>query len=272
MDSWSAFVQTLRVQFGPIDPVTDAEDEIDNLKMLDNQHILKYNVEFNRLAVRTGWNNTVLCHRYYSGLAERIKDIICQQGKPPTLEAMKALAHSIDFRHWERLRERSCSDNFALHSASDPHAKTISLPSPEHFSAFSETSASSSKNSAPLPGMLGKDGKLTPQERQRRFDNNLCLFCGGIGHRVNNCPRSLAKSLVAQTKENSISGNSDSENSDPNDSDSDSDSDNSEPGNAKLDNSVSGNSVSGNSVSGNSESGNSASEDSESDDSGSDSE
>ena len=33
MDDWSAFLRTLRVQFGPIDPTTDAEDRIDNLKM-----------------------------------------------------------------------------------------------------------------------------------------------------------------------------------------------------------------------------------------------
>jgi hypothetical protein len=46
--------------------------------------------------VRTGWDDSVLCHRYYSGLAERIKDIMGQQGKPVTLEAMKTLAHTIN--------------------------------------------------------------------------------------------------------------------------------------------------------------------------------
>ena len=57
-DNWQEFI--LRTQFGPIDPTADAEDNIDNLKMKDNQHILKYNVEFNRLAVQTGWNDSVL--------------------------------------------------------------------------------------------------------------------------------------------------------------------------------------------------------------------
>jgi hypothetical protein len=107
MDNWSAFIRALRTQFGPIDPTADAEDGIDNLKMQDNQRIVKYNVEFNRLAIQTGWDDSVLRHRYYSGLAERIKDTMGQQGKPSTLEAMKTLAHSIDARHWERLREKS---------------------------------------------------------------------------------------------------------------------------------------------------------------------
>ena len=110
MDNWSAFIRTLRTQFGPIDPTADAEDGIDNLKMQDNQRIVKYNVEFNRLVIRTSWDNSVLCHRYYSGLVEQIKDIMGQQGKPATLEAMKALAHSIDSHHYEHLREKSCSE------------------------------------------------------------------------------------------------------------------------------------------------------------------
>ena len=60
MDDWSAFVWNLRTQFGPIDPTANAEDSIDNLKMQDNQHIVKYNVEFNHLVIHTGWDDGVL--------------------------------------------------------------------------------------------------------------------------------------------------------------------------------------------------------------------
>ena len=35
-----------------------------------------------------------------------------------------------------------------------------------------------------LSSKLGKDRKLTPQERQRRLDNKLCLFCGASRHVV----------------------------------------------------------------------------------------
>ena len=40
LDNWSALVPILCSQFGPIDPA-DTEDSIDNLKMQDNQCILK---------------------------------------------------------------------------------------------------------------------------------------------------------------------------------------------------------------------------------------
>ena len=108
-DNWQEFISMLRTQFGPIDSTADAEDNIDNLKMKDNQRILKYNVEFNRLAVQTGWNDSILWHRYYSGLAEWIKDAMGQMGKPSALDDMQTLAHSIDACHWERIHERSRS-------------------------------------------------------------------------------------------------------------------------------------------------------------------
>src|SRR5271163_3525909 len=88
--------------------------------MCKNQQIVKYDVEFNRLAICTGWNSTVLRHRYYSGLAERIKDIMGQQVKPTTLNDTKKLAHSIDARYWERLREKTRSDK--SYSRSDNHS------------------------------------------------------------------------------------------------------------------------------------------------------
>ena len=175
MDDWSAFLQTLRVQFGPIDPTTDAEDRIDNLKMQDNQHIVKYNVKFNRLAIRTGWDDGVLCHRYYSGLAERIKDVMGQHGKPSTLEAMKVLAHSINSRYWERNREKSRAgknksegnDKSDGKNKSDDKSKTPASGSGNSNKNNNKPSgknkpgkpASTSGSSASLSDKLGKDGK-----------------------------------------------------------------------------------------------------------------
>ena len=35
------------------------------------------------------------------------------------------------------------------------------------------------------------------QERQRRIDKNLCLFCGGSGHRTDNCPVKAVRGRAA---------------------------------------------------------------------------
>ena len=102
IDNWSVFVHILHTQFGPIDSMANVEDSIDNLKMQENQHIVKYNVEFTRLAIHTCRDESILHHRYYSRLVEHIKDIMGQQGKPQTLNKMKYMAHSIDTHYWEQ--------------------------------------------------------------------------------------------------------------------------------------------------------------------------
>jgi hypothetical protein len=228
MDNWDAFVRTLRTQFGPIDPTGDAESKLDHLKMQDNQHIVKYNVDFNALAIRSGWDEGVLRYRYYTGLAERIKDIMGQQGKPATLEAMKTLAHQIDSRYWERQREKSragkgksddkpddgkksdkgkkTDDSGKNPSSSNNGTNNSNKGNKNSKDNKSGKSSSSTASTNPLADKLGKDGKLTPQERQRRFDNNLCLFCGGAGHTAANCSKASssaakAKARSAQAKE-----------------------------------------------------------------------
>ena len=60
LTDWSVFIQVLHTQFGSIDPTANAEDNLDNLRMCDNHHIVKYNVNFNHLAIQTSWDDSVL--------------------------------------------------------------------------------------------------------------------------------------------------------------------------------------------------------------------
>ena len=150
-----------------------------------------------------------------------------QQGKPTTLKAMKTLVHQIDSRHWEHLREMSHSGKSKFDDKSDnkktdkniksddkgknPQSGNNSNNNPKNKNKSgkpqSSTGASTSSSSPnPLADKLGKDGKLTQQERQRCFDNNLCMFCGGVSHIAANCPKSSsstskAKARTAQAKE-----------------------------------------------------------------------
>ena len=58
-----------------------------------------------------------------------------------------------------------------------------------------------------LASKLGVDGRLTQQERQRRMDQNLCLFCGKPGHMAKDCNK------VAATKARAASPTQDSSDS-----------------------------------------------------------
>ena len=140
-----------------------------------------------------------------------------QQGKPDTLDKMRILAHSIDARHWERVHERSRSgpDRSNHHNSSNSNNSNNSNKKPQSNNSDkssnnknqfkgSSSSSNSNKNDKsktilnPLADKLGKDGKLTPQERQCRFDNKLCMFCGGTGHTAKDCPKSSSPASKAR--------------------------------------------------------------------------
>ena len=98
----------LHRHFGLSDPIGEAANMLDNLRMKPGDKISTYNVNFMRYASQLGWGNSVLCHRYYQGLPNRIQDPIStwEQGKPTLFQDMYALAMTIDHRYWERDRER----------------------------------------------------------------------------------------------------------------------------------------------------------------------
>jgi len=84
LSTWHLFVDELWVHFGLSDPVGDAANLIDNLRMKPGDKIATYNVEFMRYAAQLNWGDSVLCHRFYQGLPNRLQDLIAnwEQGKP----------------------------------------------------------------------------------------------------------------------------------------------------------------------------------------------
>ena len=211
LTDWSAFVQVLCTQFGPIDPTANAEDNLDNLRMCENHCIVKYNVDFNHLAIQTSWDDSVLRHCYYSILAERIKDIIGQVGKPSTLTELENLAHTIDACHWEQLHKKSCSDksNQSNNNKSDKKPQnsnsqqqsTTSKPQQKQQNSNNKSNKSSSTSTpakSAISNTLTKDGKLTKQERQHCLTNNLCMYCGGVGHKVSDCNKASSSTTKAK--------------------------------------------------------------------------
>ena len=208
------FLQELQKHFGPRDPVTDAMTALEGLKYKDSTKAVRYTVDFNRYARKSGWNDQALARQYYKGLPDRLKDEIARVGKPEKLLDLQDLVAKLDQRHWERQSEisrdkknssasastsnnnkSSSSDNRSGNQQSSNNnnkpnnsqqSKNKDQKKPATNTSSSSASATSAKPSA-LAGLLGPDGKLTPAERKRRMDNNLCLRCSDSGHKANEC-------------------------------------------------------------------------------------
>ena len=122
---------------------------------------------------------------------------------------MRELAQSIDARYWECKAEQNREGRTpSAGNKSDSAPKSLPSGNPP-----TKPSGSSPKNSSklgspkalsnppkPYADKLGKDGKLTSEERQRHFANHLCLFCGGAGHNVDACPKKSAAAKARAAK------------------------------------------------------------------------
>ena len=87
-----AFISELVVNFGPHDPIGDAELKLELLQMRDSERITEFLVKFNLEAGRTGWGDSALRYYFYKSLPDRIKDSMSKDGKAPTLALMKQQA------------------------------------------------------------------------------------------------------------------------------------------------------------------------------------
>ena len=60
LNDYSDFVSELRKNFGLHDPKGKGKADLENLRMCDNQHIVKYLVDFNQLATCVQWGEATL--------------------------------------------------------------------------------------------------------------------------------------------------------------------------------------------------------------------
>ena len=157
-----------------------------------------------------------MARQYYKGLLEHLKDEIVRIGKPAELCPLQELIATLDQHYWERQSEIS-RDKRTTSNTNPPNSQnksTLSDNRTDKLSGNQNTSRSKSntnnqsknkdqKKAAPtananntnpsnktnsISDHLGPDGKLKPEECQRRMDNNLCLCCSKSGHIAPNCP------------------------------------------------------------------------------------
>src|SRR6202045_3401274 len=215
LSNYKLFTAQLTENFGPYDAICKVEFELECLQMRNDQKLTKYTISFNRFTAIVHWDEYVLQQQFYKGLASHIKDKLAHVNCADMLRRLHEQASAIDSHYWAWQQEISRDSIKALmpnnnkketsdnSKSSNPTGTTKSdkpldkhLMNPGSNSGTSRSKpAGNSGNSSDsgeakkphLEGKLGADGKLTPEECQQHFDNNLCLFCGAAGHKANKC-------------------------------------------------------------------------------------
>ena len=144
--------------------------------------VAQYAVEFRTLAIRSGWGDQALRSAFYRGLQEAVKDEMVNRDWGQSLDELIHLAIHLDARIQERRRDRR----------ETRAPMTTFLPRP----------ATPALNPAPArspeePMELGRL-RLSREERSRRLQRGLCMYCGSSGHQAQHCPDLQGKDSARQ--------------------------------------------------------------------------
>jgi len=158
----------MHTYFGIPDVTAEAAHSLDHLCMNPDDQIAIYNVAFLQYSAQLQWTESALCYRYYSGLPDRIQDIISTRegGKPSTFQTLYSTAVSIDNHFWERKRESErapysdpqrssyleCSESVSDLSISDPGSDINASESSDIYPTWQHT---------PSPEISDSDSRLS---------------------------------------------------------------------------------------------------------------
>lgn len=191
---FEAFCAALQKNLGEQDIVKTMGKKLRALKQ--SSSVSNYRTEFENIAQYLSWGEGIFKQVFYDGLKDNVKDAIALvQDEPNELLAFQELCVRIDNRLYERRQEAKGTSvlNKTVSAITHSPKRTDSRARPPQ--RFQPTPA------RPLvtingPGPMDLDAShtqrrfkpLTPEERQHRMMNRLCLYCGKAGHRADACP------------------------------------------------------------------------------------
>jgi hypothetical protein len=166
--TWDEFQTSLKAHFYPIDPVKQARDQLHPL--VQTTSVRDYTATFRHLCAIIGTiSEDEKMDRYVRGLKTRTRGQVDLK-EPETFDEACRLAEMIDVSN-DRI--------FGGFNNSRPphqsHKPRQNGPTPMDLNAFSD--------SREQP----KFKKLSPEEKDQRRRDGLCLYCGSDKHKLEDC-------------------------------------------------------------------------------------
>ena len=162
--NYTRFVDEFKLTFDDPTRVHDAERQLLTMRQ-GRRSVARMIPEFKINVFIAGWQNENLFRIFLNTLNDNVRDELLKETRPATLQLYMDRAIAIDRQLFERQLDRK------------------NRGGPRTSVAIAESSSDDMQLDALQVGR-----RLFAEERQRRIQNNLCLYCGGAGHRVTSCP------------------------------------------------------------------------------------
>jgi hypothetical protein len=149
-----------------------------------------YRTEFDNIRQYLDWDEGALKEYFYEGLKESVKDsLVLVPIEPEDFKEYQDLCIRLDNRIFERKQDSKSSGHKTPHHTS--HKDNHRRPASGNTYTRPQVQVNTFSRGTPMDLDASANRKykpLTPQERQHRMQNQLCLYCGKPGHRAGDCP------------------------------------------------------------------------------------
>jgi hypothetical protein len=173
LQDFNAFMVEFEVVFGDSDKVRTSANKLCRLQQGTRSAIV-YASEFRQLACDVNWGEAALIDQFCCGLHDDVQDLLLTFVDPSSFSEAITQAIRCDNRLFERRQEKKVTSNAQLWNSRPttlplvPQTTLVARPA-----SFGPTS---------MQIDAAKFKPLTKAEKLRRRTNNLCLYCGNLGH------------------------------------------------------------------------------------------
>jgi hypothetical protein len=184
IENFEAFVTSLDEAYGDADRMNTAEWALAKLHQ-GNRDFVAYYTEFQSLIADLSWNDAAKRAALHRSPCEELKDILSTQDLPEDWSRYVALVKRRDIQY------RACK---AGTHRSSGQTKPTTMPtahntSPNPTQNTPHPTSSGSGHFGPAPmDLSAARRRLSPEECQKRINENRCLYCGGFNHMARDYP------------------------------------------------------------------------------------
>lgn len=189
LTDWEGFLSALTDNLGDHDRVRTLTRQLQTLVQTGSAAV--YSSTFSKISSLLGWNDVALRAQFYAGLKSEVKDALAMLPEDPKdLNALSEMAIRLDNRIYERKmdkkRNTSSLEDKKYYSNKDTGVRPTLRPVLQNDPMDIDINATSGQ----------RFKSLDAEEKKRRFDNNLCLYCGAAGHKAVTCPAKRSRAAA----------------------------------------------------------------------------